>query len=242
MRMPEIYSVLYDPTDEDYKIRKKIKEAFPRNEYPVCPETGFRSYQEAEDYIDSQVFPSYGQSRASYSIFPGYIPKGTKLGVKAQGRPHAEGSSGTGDKPHRGVIYLIGILIVAAAVTAGILIYNATKPRVPEALIPQITRVTTYRKGPLVYIRAHYSNPHHYATGFGFVGINGATWAEENHSFASPSYGIPGPNRIDYPFNLGCGTASQSQSDVQFWITDVAGDRSRPVNVHLTCKHWTRVK
>jgi hypothetical protein len=143
---------------------------------------------------------------------------------------------------HRGVISLIFILIFAAAITAGILIYNKTKTHVPKALIPQITRVTTYRKGSLVYVRVHYGDPHHYATGFGFVGINGAGWAEENHSFADPSYGIPGPDRIDYPFNLGCGTSSQSQSDVQVWITDVAGDHSRPVNVHLTCKRWTRVR
>lgn len=143
---------------------------------------------------------------------------------------------------HRVGISLIFILIFAAAITAGILIYNKTRPHVPKALIPQITRVATYRKGSLVYVRVHYSDHHHYATGFGFVGINGSGWAEENHSFADPSYGIPGPDRIDYPFNLGCGTSGQSQSYVQVWITDVAGDHSRPVNVHLTCKNWTRVK
>jgi hypothetical protein len=155
--------------------------------------------------------------------------------------PQKTGSRPDG-KSHRGFLYIIGILVFAAAIAAGILIYNKAKPRVPKALIPQITRVATYRKGRLVYIRVHYGDPHHYATGFGFVGIDGAGWAEENHSFADPSYGIPGPHRIDYPFNLGCGTPSQDQSDVQFWITDVAGDRSRPVNVHLTCKHWTRVR
>lgn len=239
--MPEIYSVLYNPTDKDYKILKKKGYAHPREEYPAW-KTGFQSYQEAQDYIDSNLFPSHGKSGDSYRIVPGHIPKGTKLGVAAQGRRQDEGGSGPGDKTHRGVIFLISVLVVAAAVTAGILIHNATKPRVPKALIPQITRVTTYRKGLLVYVRVHYSNSHHYAAGFGFVGINGAIWAEENHSFAAPSYGIPGPDRIDYPFNLGCGTSSQSQSYVQFWITDVAGDRSRPVNVPLVCKHWTRVK
>src|SRR5690348_1380936 len=131
-------------------------------------------------------------------------------------RREAERRSGSSDKSHRGVISLIFILVLAAAITAGILIYNETRPHVPKAMIPQITRVATYRKGSLVYVRVHYSDPHHYATGFGFVGINGAGWAEENHSFADPSYGIPGPDRIDYPFNLGCGTSSQSQSDVQF--------------------------
>jgi hypothetical protein len=242
--MSEIYTVLYYPTDEDYKILKRIGLARPREEYPVVPATGFKSYQEAQEYINGQWYPSQGQSRESYRIVRGHIPELSILGHTAQERRQqreAERRSRSSDKSHGCVISLIVILIFAAAITAGILIYNKTKPRVPKALIPQITHVTTYRKGSLVYIRVLYTNPHHYATGFGFVGINGAGWAEENHSFADPSYGIPGPDRIDYPFNLGCGTPSHSQSDVQVWITDVAGDRSRPVNVHLTCKHWTRV-
>lgn len=142
-----------------------------------------------------------------------------------------------------GCLVIISSIVLIIAIVIGIRVYHHfTTPKVPKADIPQITRVTTYRKGRLVYIRAHYSDPHHYATGFGFVGIDGAGWTEENHSFTEPSYGIPGPHRIDYPFNLSCGTASQYQSDVQFWITDVASDRSKPVNVHLTCKHWMRVR
>jgi hypothetical protein len=126
-----------------------------------------------------------------------------------------------------------------AAIIAGILIYNhLAKPavKIPAALIPQITHFSTYQKGVLVYVRVQYSDPGNYAEGFGFVGVNGSNWTEENHSFADPSYGIPGPDRIDYPFNSGCGTSSESSSDVQFWINDTAGDRSNPVTIHLSCK------
>ena len=108
--------------------------------------------------------------------------------------------------------------------------------KTPEALIPQITHVSTYQEGVIVYARVQYSDPGHDAAGFGFVGANGAGWAEENHSFADPSYGIPGPGRVDYPFNIGCGTGSEDTSDVQFWINDTAGDRSEPVIIHLACK------
>jgi hypothetical protein len=205
-------------------------------------------YNRNDDHVGEVSTTHASAVGAALLLLPlirGYIPEQTEPGVTAQERHQQREvgrKSSPSDKPHRVFAYLVVIIIFAATITAGIFIYNKTKPQVPKALIPQITRVTTYRKGSLVYIRVHYKDPHHYATGFGFVGINGAGWAEENHSFADPSYGIPGPQRIDYPFNLGCGTSSQSQSDVQFWITDVAGDRSGPVNVHLTCKHWTRVR
>jgi YVTN family beta-propeller protein len=100
----------------------------------------------------------------------------------------------------------------------------------------QITRVETYQKGALVYFRIYYRDPDNDAEGFGFVGVNGSGWAEETHAFSSPSYGIVGPGRIDYPFNLGCGTPQQiSQSDVKAWIYDTAGVRSKPVIIHLSC-------
>jgi hypothetical protein len=74
------------------------------------------------------------------------------------------------------------------------------------------------------------------AEGFGFVGINGSGWAEETHPFTSPSYGIVGSDRIDYPFNLECGTSQQvAQSDVEAWIYDTAGVRSQPVIIQLSC-------
>jgi serine/threonine-protein kinase len=103
------------------------------------------------------------------------------------------------------------------------------------AQVPQITSVGTYTQGVLVYFDIQYADPGNDAEGFGFVGVNGSGWAEEDHPFTSPSYGIVGTDSIAYPFNEGCGTAQQSQSDVQAWIYDTAGDRSEPVTIHLAC-------
>jgi eukaryotic-like serine/threonine-protein kinase len=73
--------------------------------------------------------------------------------------------------------------------------------------VPVITSVGTYTQGVLVYFDIHYSDPGNDAEGFGFVGVNGSGWAEENHPFTSPSYGIVGSDSIAYPFNEACGTA-----------------------------------
>jgi hypothetical protein len=100
---------------------------------------------------------------------------------------------------------------------------------------PQITGIYGYQKGSLVYFSLTYSDPDHDAKGFGFVGINGAGWTEENHPFSSPSYGIVGNDRIDYPFNLACGTSQQYKSWVEAWIYDSQGIRSNPVEIALTC-------
>jgi len=101
--------------------------------------------------------------------------------------------------------------------------------------VPEITSVTTYTQGVLVYFDIHYADPGNDAEGFGFVGVNGSGWAEENHPFTSPSYGIVGPDSIAYPFNEACGTAQQYDSYVEAWINDTAGDRSTPVVIHLVC-------
>jgi hypothetical protein len=98
-----------------------------------------------------------------------------------------------------------------------------------------ITQTTTYTQGVLVYFRVTYADPGHNAEGFGFVGVNGSGWAEENHPFSSPSFGIVGPNTIDYPFNQGCGTDQQTDSYVQAWIYNTSGTRSQPVTIHLVC-------
>jgi hypothetical protein len=104
----------------------------------------------------------------------------------------------------------------------------------------KITSVGTYRKGVLVYFSVHYADPNNYAKGFGFVGVNGSGWAEEKHPFSSPSYGIIGPHSIDYPFNLGCGTAQQTSSEVEAWIYGTSGVRSQPVVIRLTCSAGAR--
>lgn len=98
-----------------------------------------------------------------------------------------------------------------------------------------ITSATTYQQGALVYFSIHYSDPNHIAQGFGFVGVKGSGWAEEQHPFTSPSYGIVGPDSIDYPFNVGCGTSQQYSSYVKAWIYGSGGVHSKPVVIHLTC-------
>jgi serine/threonine protein kinase len=106
----------------------------------------------------------------------------------------------------------------------------------PPPPVPQITSAQTYTNGVDVYFSINYADPGHDAEGFGFVGVNGSSWAEEQHPFSSPSYGIVGPNSIAYPFNLGCGTDSQAtQSYVEAWIYDTAGVRSQPVVIQLNC-------
>jgi hypothetical protein len=104
-----------------------------------------------------------------------------------------------------------------------------------ELKMPQITSVSTYTSGVLDYFRLAYSDPGRDAKGFGFVGINGAGWAEENHPFTAPSYGIVGKDQIDYPFNLLCGTTGQYSSRVEAWIYNSQGVRSYPVQVALKC-------
>jgi serine/threonine protein kinase len=113
---------------------------------------------------------------------------------------------------------------------------SSTPKQTPAApAVPEITSVSTYQDGELVYFDIHYSDPGNNAEGFGFVGVDGSGWAEENHPFSSPSYGIVGTDSIAYPFNEECGTAQEYSSYVQAWINDTAGDRSTPVTIHLVC-------
>lgn len=109
------------------------------------------------------------------------------------------------------------------------------KPSGKVPSTPQITGIYGYQKGSLVYFSISYADPGHDAKGFGFVGIKGAGWAEENHPFSNPSYGIVGNHRIDYPFNLECGTPQEYKSYVEAWIYDSHGQRSNPVEVDLSC-------
>jgi eukaryotic-like serine/threonine-protein kinase len=105
----------------------------------------------------------------------------------------------------------------------------------PAPSTPEITSVGTYTQGALVYFDIQYADPGNDAEGFGFVGVDGSGWAEENHPFTSPSYGIVGTDSIAYPFNEECGTAQQYASYVEAWIYDTAGTRSTPVVIHLVC-------
>jgi eukaryotic-like serine/threonine-protein kinase len=113
---------------------------------------------------------------------------------------------------------------------------SAPQDTSPASLpLPQITGVTTYQQGKLVYFKITYADLGNDAEGFGFVGVNGYGIAEENHPFSDPSFGIVGPGTVAYPFNLGCGTDQQIQGQVQAWIYDTAGDRSEPVVIDLSC-------
>jgi hypothetical protein len=101
---------------------------------------------------------------------------------------------------------------------------------------PKITRVETYQEGVLVYFRIYYSDPYKNAKGFGFVGVDGFGWAEEDHPFVNPSYGIVGQDSIAYPFNLQCGTAQEYTTEIKAWIYDATNVSSRPVVIPLACK------
>jgi uncharacterized protein YfaP (DUF2135 family) len=99
-------------------------------------------------------------------------------------------------------------------------------------------RIDTFREGVLVFFRLYFTDPSNTAVGFGFKGVNGSGWAEENHPFTSPSYGRVFPGRIEYPFNHGCGTPSAYESDVQAWIYDNAGRRITSGTIHLACSAY----
>jgi heat shock protein HtpX len=112
---------------------------------------------------------------------------------------------------------------------------TTTRTPQPAQQPPRIARVETYRDGVLVLLVLFFGDPDNDAEGFGFRGINGSGWAEEIHPFSSPSYGRVFPGRVEYPFNHGCGTASETESDVAAWIYDSTARSSAPIAVHLSC-------
>ena len=107
--------------------------------------------------------------------------------------------------------------------------------RVPSAAPPHITGTFTYQQDEMVYFEISYSDPGHKAAGFGFVGVEGSDWPEQHHSFSDPADGIVEANSISYPLNQGCGTGFEYTSTVKAWIYDSAGNRSKPVIIHLAC-------
>jgi eukaryotic-like serine/threonine-protein kinase len=107
--------------------------------------------------------------------------------------------------------------------------------RVPSAAPPHITGTFTYQQNAMVYFEISYSDPGHKAAGFGFVGVEGSDWPEQHHSFSDPADGIVEANSISYPLNQGCGTGFEYTSTVKAWIYDSAGNRSKPVIIHLAC-------
>jgi eukaryotic-like serine/threonine-protein kinase len=105
----------------------------------------------------------------------------------------------------------------------------------PSAPAPRITGTFTYQQGEMVFFELFYSDPGHNAAGFGFVGVEGSDWPEQHHSFSNPADGIVEANSISYPLNQGCGSGIEFTSTVRAWIYDSAGNRSKPVIIHLAC-------
>jgi hypothetical protein len=95
----------------------------------------------------------------------------------------------------------------------------------------------------MLYLSVSFRDLPGFARGFGFRGIEGSGWAEENHTFDSPSYGrvnlqkVPLPGgRVEYPFNHGCGTPRVIETDLAFWVYTEAGAGGRTyVEQHLRC-------
>ena len=105
----------------------------------------------------------------------------------------------------------------------------------PDPSPPHIDNVGTYQEGTLVFFSILFSDPNGDAEGLGFRGVNGSTWPEETHPFSNPGLGRVSPGRVDYPFDLGCGTSDEFESDVEAWIYDCTGRQSQPVVIHLAC-------
>ena len=100
---------------------------------------------------------------------------------------------------------------------------------------PRITGTFTYQQNEMVYFEISYSDPGHHAVGFGFVGVEGSDWPLQYYPFSDPANGIVEQNSISYPLNQGCGTGFEYTSNVKAWIYDSAGNRSKPVIIHLAC-------
>ena len=100
---------------------------------------------------------------------------------------------------------------------------------------PRITRTFTYQQDEMVYFEIYYSDPAGNAEGFGFVGVDGSDWPEQNYPFSSPANGIVEAGSVAFPLNQACGTGLEYTSSVEAWIYDGAGARSQPVVIHLAC-------
>jgi eukaryotic-like serine/threonine-protein kinase len=112
---------------------------------------------------------------------------------------------------------------------------EAAASRPPASPPPRITGTYTYQEGEMVFFEISYSDPDKDAEGFGYAGVDGSEWPEQNYSFSSPGPGIVEMGSVIYPLNQDCGTGQEYASNVKVWIYDTAGARSRPVVIHLAC-------
>jgi serine/threonine protein kinase len=110
----------------------------------------------------------------------------------------------------------------------------AAKPA-PPAPAPRITGTYTYQEGARVFFEISYSDPGHNAAGFGFVGVQGSDWREQEYLFSNPAEGIVTGDSIAYPLDQGCGTGFEYTSTVRAWIYNKDGVSSKPVIIHLAC-------
>ena len=108
--------------------------------------------------------------------------------------------------------------------------------QVPSPPPPRITHTFTYQLGSRVFFEIYYSDPGHNAAGFGFVGVQGSDWRQQDYLFSNPANGIVAGNSISYPLEQGCGTGQEFTSTVKAWIYNKAGVRSTPVIIHLACR------
>jgi hypothetical protein len=183
----------------------------------------------------------YNRNSAEVVLEPGKLPNFKRVffdGVYVDNKPIGATNPDKvvwGANDHRINIHPIGANGDNFLVTTTQQAPTTTPTPTAASQVPTITSVGTYTQGELVYFDVHYADPGHNAEGFGFVGVNGSGWAEENHPFTSPSYGIVGPDSIAYPFNEECGTPQQYDSYVEAWINDTAGQHSTPIVIHLVC-------
>jgi hypothetical protein len=112
---------------------------------------------------------------------------------------------------------------------------DAAASRPSAAPPPRITGTFTYQQGEMVFFKIFYSDPGQDVEGFGYVGVDGSEWPEQNYSFSSPGTGIVEAGSVAYPLNQACGTGLEYASYVKVWIYDTAGVRSRPVVIYLAC-------
>jgi Protein kinase domain len=141
----------------------------------------------------------------------------------------------TRPQPGRGTLSQIGATMAAAAPGKPAQARDAVVSRPSAAPPPHITSAFTYQEGQMMYFVIFYSDPGKDAEGFGYVGVDGSEWPEQNHSFSSPGPGIVEAGSVAYPLNQACGTGLEYASSVKVWINDTAGTRSQPIVIHLTC-------
>jgi hypothetical protein len=109
-----------------------------------------------------------------------------------------------------------------------------TFPEIFMTTGPHIAHYGTFVEGDFVYIRLYYTGS---PTGFGFVGVNGSGWAQEEIPFSGPTtpyWTRVSSGRVDYPFNHLCSTAPGNKSDIEAWVYS-STQRSTRVRIPLAC-------